>query len=148
MEPWRQWLIGTGWDGLQILQTNPLSGQPITPLEQQWLNNWIAAGLTNKDGSPKPGYPLVELIEKMRNHPHQYWDKKIKEYIRALGDQEQSDFPIKQLVVHRELDRIPRQARKAAWIAFGKTEAGKAATMDGAMQQEIKDRLRKGDHTL
>ena len=79
MEPWRQWLIGTGWDGLQILQTNPLSGQPITPQEQQWLNNWIAAGLTNKDGSPKPGYPLVELIEKMRNHPHQYWDKKIKD---------------------------------------------------------------------
>ena len=145
MEPWRQWLIGTGWDGLQILQTNPLSGQPITPQEQQWLNNWIAAGLTNKDGSPKPGYPLVELIEKMRNHPHQYWDKKIKEYKRALGDQEQSDFPIKQLVVHRELDRIHRQARKAAWIAFGKTEAGQAATMEGAMKQEIKDKLRKGD---
>ena len=145
MEPWRQWLIGTGGDGLQILQTNPLSGQPITPQEQQWLNNWIAAGLTNKDGSPKPGYPLVELIEKMRNHPHQYWDKKIKEYKRALGDQEQSDFPITQLVVHRELDRIHRQARKAAWIAFGKTEAGQAATMEGAMKQEIKDKLRKGD---
>ena len=81
----------------------------------------------------------------MRNHPHQYWDKKIKEYKRALGDQEQSDFPIKQLVVHRELDRIHRQARKAAWIAFGKTEAGQAATMEGAMKQEIKDKLRKGD---
>jgi hypothetical protein len=85
MEPWRQWLIGTGWDGLQILQTNPLSGQPITPQEQQWINNWIAAGLTNKDGSPKPGYPLIEKIEEMRNHPHQYWDKKIKEYKRVTS---------------------------------------------------------------
>ena len=145
MEPWRQWLLGTGWDGLQILQTNPLSGQPIDPQAQQWINNWIGAGLKNKDGSPKPGYPLVKLIEEMRNHPQEYWDKKIKEYKQARGGQEQSEFPIKQLVVHQELDRIHRQARKAAWIAYGKTQAGKAATLEGHMKQDIKEMLRKGD---
>ena len=145
MEPWRQWMLSTGWDGLQILQKNPLSGQPITPEAQQWLNNWIGAGLKNKDGSPKPGYPLVKLIEEMRNHPQNYWDKKVKEYKKALGNQEQSEFPIKQLVVHRELDRIHRQARKAAWIAYGKTQEGKAATLEGHMKQDIKNRLRKGD---
>ena len=145
MEPWRQWLLGTGWDGLQILQTNPLSGQPITPQDQQWINNWIAAGHTNKDGSPKPGYPLIKKIEEMRNYPSGYWDKKIKEYKKALGDQEQSDFPIKDLIVHQHLDHIHRQARKAAWAAYSKTEQGKAATLEGQMKAGVKDKLRKGD---
>ena len=134
MEPWRQWLLNTGWDNLQIMQTNPLSGEPVDPKTQQWLNNWIGKN-----------YPLVGRIEEMMNHPAKYWDKQIEAYRKGRGDLEQSKFPIKQLVVHRHLDKLHRLARQAAWKAYSKTEAGKAAMLEGGYKEDIKERLRRGD---
>jgi len=134
MEPWRQWLLNTGWDGLQIMQTNPLSGEPVDPATQQWLNNWIGTK-----------YPLVKRIEEMMNHPKQYWDKQIESYKKGRGNQEQKDFPIKQLVVHRHLDLLHRRARAAAWKAYAKEQEGKADLLQGGYKTEIKERLRRGD---
>ena len=134
MEPWRQWLLNTGWDNLQILQINPLSKEPIDPQTQQWINNWIGTK-----------YPLVKRIEEMMNHPKEYWDKKIKEYQKGRGQLDQRDFPIKQFVVHRHLDELHRKARKAAWKAYSKEQAGKAAVLEGAYREDIKERLRRGD---
>ena len=134
MEPWRQWLLDTGWDNLQILQINPLSKEPIDPKTQQWINNWIGTK-----------YPLVKRIEEMMNHPKEYWDKQITAYTKGRGELNQRDFPIKQFVVHRHLDELHRKARKAAWQAYKKTEEGKAAVMEGAYREDIKQRLRRGD---
>jgi len=134
MEPWRQWLLDTGWDNLQIIQTNPLSKEPIEPEAQQWINNWIGTK-----------YPLRERIEEMMNHPKQYWDKQIEEYKRGRGNLEQSEFPIKQLVVHQHLNDLHRRARIAAWNAYSKEQAGKAAMTEGGYKEGIKQKLRKGD---
>ena len=134
MEPWRQWLLNTGWDNLQIMQTNPLSKDPVDPATQLWINNWIGTK-----------YPLVKRIEEMMNHPHEYWDKKIKEYRIGRGNLEQKDFPIKQLVVHQHLDELHRKARKAAWKAYQKEQAGKAALLQGGYKEDIKEKLRRGD---
>jgi len=134
MEPWRQWLLDTGWDNLQIMQTNPLSKDPVDPATQQWINNWIGKK-----------YPLVKRIEEMMNHPHEYWDKKIKEYKIGRGNLEQKDFPIKQLVVHQHLDELHRKARQAAWKAYKKEQAGKAALLQGGYKEDIKQKLRRGN---
>ena len=145
MEPWRQWLLETGWDGLQELQTNKLNGQPIDPEAQQWINNYIGAGLKNKDGSPKPGYPLVKKIEEMMNHPDGYWDKKIKQYKIGRGNLEQKDFPIKKLVVHQQLNELHRRARQAGWAAYMETQKGKAQTKEGQYRDVINEQLRTGN---
>ena len=81
----------------------------------------------------------------MMNHPKEYWDKKIKEYQKGRGQLDQRDFPIKQFVVHRHLDELHRKARKAAWKAYSKEQAGKAAVLEGAYREDIKERLRRGD---
>ena len=79
------------------------------------------------------------------NHPHEYWDKKIKEYRIGRGNLEQKDFPIKQLVVHQHLDELHRKARKAAWKAYQKEQAGKAALLQGGYKEDFKEKLRRGD---
>jgi len=134
VEPWRQWMLETGWDGLQEIQTNPLNGQPVKPEALQHINNFIATK-----------YPLVKRIEEMMNHPDGYWDKKIKEYKIGRGDLEQKDFPVKKLVVHQALSELHRKARKAGWESWKRTEAGKAQTMEGAYRQKRDDQLRRGD---
>ncbi len=107
MEPWRQWLISTGWDNLQTVRTNPNSKEPITPKQRQWVNNWVAQNVDLK-GS----------IEKMMNQPNKYWDKEIKLYVKQRGLQKQSEYPIKKLIVHRELDRLHTEAFNQAWAAY------------------------------
>ena len=37
------------------------------------------------------------------------------------------------------------RGQKAAWQAYKKTEEGKAAVMEGAYREDIKQRLRRGD---
>lgn len=112
LEPFRQWLLSTGWDGLQTPRTNPTTGNPLTPAERQWVNNWIAQ---NAD--------LKGQIEKMMNAPDQFWDKQIKEYVGRRGQQKQRDFAIKDTIVHKELDRIHNQAFTQAWAAYEQENA-------------------------
>ena len=135
-EPWRQWLLETGWDNLQILQTNPLNSEPIEPKAQQWINTWIAEH-----------YPLAERIEEMRTHPKGYWDKKLKEYVKGRGDLTQNEFPIEKSVVHVALDNLHRKARKAAWEAYKRTLAGETQTLEGAYKNRRDLQLKKGDIT-
>jgi len=107
MEPWRQWLLSTGWDNLETVRTNPNSKEPLTPKERQWVNNWIAQNIDLK-GS----------IEQMMNHPDKYWDKLIKLEVKQRGQLKQSERPIKKLIVHRELDRLHTEAFNQAWAAW------------------------------
>jgi len=47
-----------------------------------------------------------------------YWNKKLKEYVKLRGLKDQSQFPIKEFLLHRELDRIHQDAYDAAWDAL------------------------------
>ena len=103
MEPWRQWLLSTGWDSTPAMQLNPLTGEPLSTQDRWKVNNWIA---TNMD--------LSGQIKDMMNAPDDFWNKKLKEYKKARGWKKQSEFPIKELVVHEELTRIHAEAMKYA----------------------------------
>ena len=132
MEPWRQWLLSTGWDSVGTMKVNPISKQPLTPKERQWINNWIAKNMN-----------LAGQIESMMNHPSGYWENKMKEYKKAKGIRKQSDFNIKELVVHQELNRIHRNAMKYACSAMGRYFEQYSAI--GLQNTRVKNSLRQGN---
>jgi hypothetical protein len=132
LEPWRQWLLGTGWDNLQTVRTDPTTKEPLTPDQRQYVNNWIAqnAGLADK-------------IEQMRSAPDKFWDQKIKEYVKERGLQKQSELPIKKMVVHEELDRIHNEAFNMAFTAYEQQNA--ISSMVGGYKARRDRRLGIGD---
>ena len=95
MEPWRQWLLATGWDGVQKIRRNRFTQQPLSARDRQFVNNWIG-----HNGR------LQEQILDLMTKDDGWYDKKLKEYKNERGFLSQSDLPIKELIVHRELDRI------------------------------------------
>ena len=132
MEPWRQWLLSTGWDSVGTMKVNPISKQPLTPKERQWINNWIAKNMN-----------LAGQIEGMMNHPSGYWENKMKEYKKAKGLRKQSDFNLKELIVHQELNRIHRNAMKYACSAMGRYFEQYSAI--GLQNTRVKNSLRQGN---
>jgi len=104
MEPWRQWLLSTGWDGLQTLRTNPITGMPLTTSERHYINNWIGKNAH-----------LKQQIQNMMTWNDGFWSKKMKEYAKNRGWKSQAEYPVKEWLVHRELDLIHDRAFKGAW---------------------------------
>lgn len=132
MEPWRQWLLASGWDNLQTIRTNKITNQPLTAEERAWINNWIG-----KNGR------LAEQIENLRTADNGWWDKKLKEYAKARGLKNQKEFPIKETVVHDMLDQIHNDAFNQAWNAWEQSNAT-ASNLPG-YYNEVKGRLNIGD---
>jgi hypothetical protein len=132
MEPWRQWLLSTGWDNLQTIRTNKITGQPLTAEERFWINNWIG-----QNGR------LAEQIEGLRTANDGWWDKKLTEYAKARGLKNQKEFPIKETVVHDMLDQIHNEAFNQAWSAWEQNNAT-ASNLPG-YYKELKGRLNIGD---
>ena len=72
-----------------------------------------------------------------------WWNKKIKEYAKARGLKTQKQFPIKQFVLHQELDYIHDLAFEGAWDAL---EAyNEQFTSIGREIQNRNHDLRRGD---
>ena len=104
-EPWRQWLIGTGWNNLQTLRTNRLTDQPLSAEDRYFINNWVAkhAGLRRQ---------IETLMEEDRK------GKYTNRYVNARGQQKQKEFPISDTYIHDKLDAMHTAAFKAAWKAL------------------------------
>ena len=104
-EPWRQWLIGTGWNNLQTLRTNRLTDQPLSTEDRYFINNWVAkhAGLRRQ---------IETLMEEDRK------GKYTNRYVNARGQQKQKEFPISDTYIHDKLDAMHTAAFKAAWKAL------------------------------
>lgn len=107
MEEWRQKLLATGWDGLQVPRVHPNSGEELKPAERQWINNWIA-----------DNEKLGEQVDKLLSKNDNYWMKEIKKYAKVRGLSNQSEYPIKETVVHQLLDDMHNAAFKRAYAAM------------------------------
>ena len=107
MEPWRQWMLSTGWDGLQKARINKYTTEPLTAEDRHFINNYIAK---NAD--------LQTQVMALMTKNDGFYQKKMKEYHTARGGQSQKDYPVKHWIVHRELDKIHDRAFKAAWNAL------------------------------
>ena len=132
MEPWRQWLLSTGWDSRPSMEKNPITGEPLSTPDRYKVNNWIASNMN-----------LAGQIESMMNAPDDFWNKKLKEYKKARGLKKQNDFPIKDLVVHQELTRIHREAMQYACSYLERHHENYSAI--GQQNARIKNALRQGN---
>ena len=132
MEPWRQWLLATGWNQLQIMRTNPDTGEPLTADQRQKINTWIGDNMR-----------LDKEIEKMMNRPDKFWDRKVKEYVKLRKLRSQSLAPIKELVVHEALTQLHRSAFDQAWGAL--TREDKNFAMIRGLRQRRDRALNRGD---
>ena len=133
MEEWRQKLLATGWDGLQVPRVHPDTKEQLKPAERQFINNWIAE---NEN--------LGEKIDDLLSQNDGYWMKEIKKYAKARGIKNQSEFPIKETVVHERLDDMHNAAFKRAYASMNQ-QYSKYSNQD-ALQKGVNAAIKRGDY--
>ena len=130
MEPWRQWMLSTGWDGMTKLRTNKFTGQPLSAHERHYINNWIGKNAN-----------LKGQVIKLMTENDGYFQDKMKEYNRKL----KGKVNVKEWVVHRELDRIIDRAYDGAWDALEAYNAEQGYTSQGRELKMLKHQMQQGD---
>ena len=128
VEPWRQWLLSTGWDGLQKIRRNPDTTLPLDAKDRQYVNNWIAKNSN-----------LSLQIQQLMTENDGYWNKQLQEYVNLRGLQSQEDYPIKKTLLYRRLDQIHDRAFKGAMDALNAYKDENYSTIG----REIKNRKRE-----
>jgi len=130
-EPWRQWLLGTGWNNLNTLRTNKLNGQPLTDDERYFINNWVAryGGLQQK---------IIQLMKKDIRGGY------TERYKAKRGQQTQEEYSIGDSYIHDELDKMHNEAFKLAWNALENENASYKSM--GILEKYKKEQLERGDN--
>jgi hypothetical protein len=132
-EEWRQKLLATGWDGLQAVKTNPINGQPLTPEERNFVNNWIGQN-----------YGLDKKVEEFLNKDDAWYERQLQKYVKARGLKNQSQFPIKKTFVYEYLDELHTEAFKQAFAAL---ETQRTALFNkGVLQKATEDMIQQGNY--
>ena len=101
-EPWRKWMMSTGWTGLSEQMVNPISGEKLDPTARQWINRWIGENRNwDKD---------MERVMKMDDGQMMRELKKLggKRALLDLGDTK----------VHTLLDLYKKKHFDDAWTAY------------------------------
>ena len=129
MEPWRQWLLSTGWDGMTRLRKNKYTKQPLSAHDRHFINNWIG----------KHGNLKGQIIHMMTENDG-YWQKKMQEYTKVKGK-----IPVKDWVVHRELDRMIDRVYDAAWVELEAYNAEQGYSAQGRELKMLKHEMGRGD---
>ena len=130
MEPWRQWMLSTGWDGMTKLRTNKFTGQPLTAHERHFINNWIGKNAN-----------LKGQVIKLMTENDGYFQDKMKEYNKTL----KGKVDVKEWVVHRELDLIIDRAYNGAWDALEAYNAEQGYSSQGRELKMLKHQMRQGN---
>ena len=101
-EDFRFKLIESGWKGMPSYQTNPFTGTKIHPEERYFINNWVAQN-----------YPLRQRVEELFNPNTDSGKlalKSLEDYRMTRGNDPQKKNPIKDINLHKRLDKIHREA--------------------------------------
>jgi len=129
-EPWRQWLLGSGWNNLNTLRTNKLNGQPLSDDERYFINNWVAkyGGLKQK---------VISLMQEDQRGGY------TARYVRERGQQTQDEFSIGDTYIHDQLDKMHNEAFRKAWEALENENASYKSM--GVLEEYKKEQLESGD---
>ena len=103
MEPFRQWMLALGYDGVQRIRTNKYTQKKLTPEDRQFISTYIA-----KNGN------LANKITALMLEKDDKWQSEIKDYVKNRGFSHQKDYPIKETVIFRRLDQIHDEAFEEA----------------------------------
>ena len=119
-EPWRKWMMRTGWTGLSKPMRNPDTGEELTPAQRQWINRWIG-----KNGK---------------------WDKEMEEYMtwdegrferewKKLNGK-RAKLDIGKSYIHEMLDESKTRQFNNAWDAYRMEYPG---YQDVRVMQDVRD---------
>ena len=128
MEPWRQWLLTTGWDGMSRLRKNKFTKQPLSPHDRYFINNWIGKNAN-----------LKGQIIRLMTMGDGYYQEKMKEYKYLKGKANVKDW-----IVHKELDKIIDRAYEAAWNELNRYNAEQGYTQQGRDLKMLKHQMQSG----
>jgi len=133
-EPWRKWLLTTGWDGLGRLKQHSDGSRDYTPEEREEIYGYIGEMQLYK-----------KLLPLMRNKEYQKQIGQLR-YHRAHGDdtaQDAVELKSRLLPLFREIDKIVRVAQKEAEMMFMRNNPGfRKATLS---QQEADKQMKQGN---
>ena len=101
-EPWRKWMLSTGWTGLSEPMTNPYTGEELTPEQRQWVNRWIGEN----------GNWDKEMESYMKMDDGQFK----REWLKLKGKRAKLD--IGKTYIHEILDESKKRQFDAAWNAY------------------------------
>jgi len=128
MEPWRQWLVETGWDGGSRIRKNPDTGFEYEPADRQWIHRYIA------QHSKLAGQIQSVAVSRRLN-------QELLDYKRRLdaGQFTQEEFPIEMTETYRLLDKIHDKAYNMAHNAWlhKNLKSTKAAVLKEQVQNQI-----------
>ena len=113
IEPWRQWLLKTEWNGLSRVDKDPITGGKMTPQAREAISKYIAD--TRFDFGDGPEMRLEDKIKLMSENP--IWLEQLKD--KSYWEQQKGIDPLKKAPVYDELDRIHDIAKDKAWEAYG-----------------------------
>ena len=106
IEPWRQWLIGTGWDGLHDMRMNPnIPGKKLDPDERWFVNNWVAQNSGLKE--------QIERLMVIDQDPND--SRSLTNYKNHLKHHGQEKFPVGKTWIHDQLNKIHNTAFRLAF---------------------------------
>ena len=128
-EPWRKWMLSTGWTGLSDPMVNPYTGQPLDATQRQWINGWIGDnGNWDKE---------MERYMKMDNGEFK------REWLKLKGKRAKLD--IGKTYIHEILDASKKRQFDNAWAAY---IAAHPEAMDAKLYEESRDALTgQGDYS-
>ncbi len=133
-EPWRKWLLTTGWDGLGRLKQHSDGSRDYTPEEREEIYGYIGEMKLYK-----------KLIPLMKNKAYQKQIGQLR-YHRAHGDDTAEDavqLKSRLLPLFREIDKIVRVAQKEAEMMFMENNPGfRRATLS---QQQANKQMKQGN---
>ena len=132
-EEWRQKLLASGWDGLQTPRNNPISGQPLTPDERSFVNNWIGQN-----------YGLDKMIDKFFKMNDGQVEKELKAYAKKRGLKSQDQFPIKKTWMYEQLDQMHDAAYDAAFAALEEQRVD--LYNKGVLKKATEDMIKQGNY--
>ena len=130
-EPWRVWLLETGWDGLPMLKKDSSGSITWTPEEREEINRYIGE---------QQIYKQLQRLMKSKKYKEDLEQLRVHRSTNADLDSDIVKIKTSQLPLYKEIDRIVSQAQKVAEARFFSNNPDRA---EDVRQQKIADKQMK-----
>jgi len=101
-EPWRVWLLETGWDGISRLKKDSTGSYEYSPEERELINKYIGE---------QQMYKQLERLMKSKRYKKELEWLKVHRKSNADLDNDKIQLQKDKLPIYKEIDNIVRQAQ-------------------------------------
>lgn len=137
IEPWREALLRTGWDGLQTPRRNPINNRELTKEQLNYIGTYMGKN-----------FQLGKKVEKLLMNPDgkemkDVWKQDLKEYAENRGFRGQEAFPINKMRLYELLNELHNEAFNQAWASLERNRAD--LVNQGILQKITDDKINQGN---